>query len=435
MINPYDVMQKVGVPGARVVTLPQNFAFELTMDTWWSAVQRARLFSDFTGLDALYSYGMKSSTLIRSAIDKRLRPLKSRTFGVYIKGVEDERLTDTLKNSPLMREIIYQRGLANFTYARVVGVNKDKSTFVYPLRNLDVKNKAVKEQTYNTKGDYVVKNHVNMFWVQTSYQSEDTLGLLEPVMRDYINIMNAQNAWQAASQYSAYKQMVLYVENGDPEMMAQAKLAAQNIGLGQVLVAGQATDIDTKQKIRDYELVNTLGGEAADTFRIFKENIEQLRNQIMQIILGSSLLGMSDKNTNSERLVRAHLKLFRDICESDAVEVQDWLNTEENRVKLAYVMGEPALAKAEFIVKPANYIDIGDIETYTKMLKELNIIPTESFIEKSGLDPEDVILPDENVEDAGTGDEGTVNVSKERNAARSFPAMVVERTGRLFKRR
>ena len=185
-----------GVPGARIQALPQNYRFELTMETWWSAVQRARVYSDFTGLDALFSYLLKSSTLIRSAVDKRLRPLKSRTFGVIVDGKEDKRLTKLIKNSPFVRELIYQRGLANFTFARVVGVNKDFSTYVYPLRNLDIVNKAVRRMTYEIQDPIYVKSHVNLFWMQTSYNSEDTLGLLEPVARDYINMCNAQNNWQ-----------------------------------------------------------------------------------------------------------------------------------------------------------------------------------------------------------------------------------------------
>ena len=50
--NPYNIMNFHGVPGARIQALPQNYHFELTMETWWSAVQRARVYSDFTGLDA-----------------------------------------------------------------------------------------------------------------------------------------------------------------------------------------------------------------------------------------------------------------------------------------------------------------------------------------------------------------------------------------------
>ena len=71
--NPYNIMNFHGVPGARIQALPQNYHFELTMETWWSAVQRARVYSDFTGLDSLFSYLLKSSTLIPSAVDIRLR--------------------------------------------------------------------------------------------------------------------------------------------------------------------------------------------------------------------------------------------------------------------------------------------------------------------------------------------------------------------------
>lgn len=431
--NPYNILNYEGVAGARVQALPQNYAFSLTMDTWWSAVIRAREYSDFTGLDALYSYIMKSSTIVRSAIDKRLRPLKSRTFGVYINGVEDKRLTEVVKSSAFVRELIYQRGLANFTYARVVGVDKNGDTFVYPLRNLDIVNKAVRKQTYDIEDIFYVNSHVNLFWLQTNATSEDTLGLLEPVARDVINMFNAQNDWQTASQFNAYQQMVMYYEDGDEKMLNAAQQAASQVGLGTVIVSGKTTDEISGKVQKNLELENVYGSATADTFRTFKENIEQLRASIMQLILGSSLLGMSDKNTNSERLVRAHLKLFRDITESDAMDVQDWFNRPENKKKLAYLLKEPAIETCTFKVKPSNYIDIGDVDVFTKMLKDLALAPTEEFIEKVGLSKNDVVGYEE-LENVDTRNATTRKVRASGGAERRFKTMVMDFAKRLFER-
>lgn len=433
MKNPYNILNYFGATGAKIQALPQNYAFELTMATWWSAVQRARLYSDYVGLDALYSYVMKSSTIIRSAIDKRLRPLRSRTFAVYVNGKERTELTDKLANSPTMRDLIYQRGLANFTYARVIGVDRNGETFIYPLRNLDTVNRAVRKMTYDVRDVFLVKNHVNLFWMQTSYKSEDTLGLLEPICRDYINLMNAQNNWQTASQYQAYQQPVMYYENGDEKMQQAAEQSAAQVGLGTVIVSGKSTDEISGKVVKDLELENVGTGTAADTFRIFKENIEQLRGSIMQLVLGSSLLGMSDKNTNSERLVRAHLKLFRDIQESDAIDVQDWLNLRENKIKLAYIFDEPDIENCTFKVKPLNYIDIGDVEAYVNMIKELGLGATRDFILKTGLDPDDV-TGYEDAQNVSEGNKRTGSLPQKGNAKRSVANVVVDFTKRIFKR-
>lgn len=433
MKNPYNILNYFGATGAKIQALPQNYAFELTMATWWSAVQRARLYSDYVGLDALYSYVMKSSTIIRSAIDKRLRPLRSRTFAVYVNGKERTDLTDKLANSPVMRDLIYQRGLANFTYARVIGVDRNGETFIYPLRNLDTVNRAVRKMTYDTQDVFLVKNHVNLFWMQTSYKSEDTLGLLEPICRDYINLMNAQNNWQTASQYQAYQQSVMYYENGDEKMQQAAEQSAAQIGLGTVIISGKSTDEISGKVVKDLELENVGTGTAADTFRIFKENIEQLRGSIMQLVLGSSLLGMSDKNTNSERLVRAHLKLFRDIQESDAIDVQDWLNLRENKIKLAYIFDEPDIENCTFKVKPLSYVDVGDVEVYVKMIKELGLGATRDFILKTGLDPDDV-TGYENAQNVSEGDKRPGPLPQKGNAKRSVANVVVDFTKRIFKR-
>jgi len=434
MRDPYNILNKHGVRGARNVELPNNYSFELNMDAWWSAIIRARQYSDFTGLDAMYSYVMKSSTLVRAAIDKRLRPLRMRSFSVMINGVENETLTKTFDASPLIKELIYQKGLSNFTYARVIGVNKDDETYVYPLRNLDVLNKAVKEQTHDVKGAWRVKNHVNLFWLQTSYVSEDTLGLLEPICRDYINAMNAQNNWQTASQFLAYQQMMMYYENGDEEMEVAAALAAAKVGIGEVIVTGQSTDEITGKITKDLELQNVGGGNSGDTFRIFKENIDSLYENIALVVLGSSLLMKTAKNTNSERLVRAHLKGFNEIVETDALDVQNWLNLSENKNKLAFLLKEPALANATFLAKPANNIDVGEIDSFTEFFDKMHLTPTEMFIRKIGLNDNDIVGYEKS-KNVNKRNEELSKVRGEGDAKGGIKNMVVGSAKRFFSKK
>jgi len=431
MNSPYNYTSKHGVKGAKNVVFPNNYSFELNMDTWWSAVTRARLYSDFTGLDALYSYVMKSSSLVRAAIDKRLRPLKLRSFTVLIDGKEDERLTKLFGTNPLIRGLIYQKGLANFTFARVVGVDKDDELYVYPLRNLDVVNKAVKAQTYDDMGTWSVKSHVNLFWLQTHYQSEDTLGLLEPICRDYINAMNAQNNWQTASQFLAYQQMMMYYENGDEDMEVAAETAAAKVGIGEVIVTGQSTDEVTGKIIKDLELVNVGGGNSGDTFRIFKENIDSLYENIALVVLGSSLLMKTAKNTNSERLVRAHLQGFHEIIETDVLDVQDWMNKTENKTKFAYLLKESAFLNATFEAKPASNIDVGEIDSFTEFFSKMKLAPTDSFIRKIGLNVKDVVGYEES-KNVDKRNKELREVREQGNAKRSLKDVVVDSAKRLF---
>lgn len=433
MKNPYNLLNKEGVAGARNIVLPNNYQFELNMDTWWSAVNRARQYSDFTGLDALYSYVMKSSTLVRAAIDKRMRPLRQRSFSVLVNGKEDERLSKLFGADPMVNELIYQKGLANFTYARVIGIDKEKETYVYPLRNLDVLNKAVKKQTHDDKGTWYVKSHVNLFWLQTAYQSEDTLGLLEPICRDYINAMNAQNNWQTASQFLAYQQMMMYYENGDEKMQEAAEVAAGKVGIGEVIVTGQSTDEVSGKITRDLELENVGGGTSGDTFRIFKENIDSLYENIALVVLGSSLLMKTAKNTNSERLVRAHLRGFNEIVETDALDVQNWLNKSENKKKFAYLLGEPALLNATFEKNPMNNIDVGEVDSFTEFFDKMELRPTDTFIRKIGLNDNDIV----GYEDSKNVDKRNKELSKvrgEEDAKRSVKSVVVDSAKRIFSR-
>ena len=431
MKNPYDLLTKQGVARAKNVVLPNNYNFELVLETGWSAVTRARLYSDFTGLDALYSYLMKSSTLIRAAINKRLAPLRMREFSIEIDGEVDERLTKKFARNSVINELIYQKGLANFTYARVIGVDKEEDTYVYPLRNLDVPNRAVKAQTYDTKGKWYVKNHVNLFWLQSKYQSEDTLGLLEPIARDYINAVKAQNNWQTASQFLAYQQMMMYYENGDEKMQEVAEEAAENIGVGKVVVTGQTTDEVTGKVTRDLELENVGSGNSGDTFRIFKENIDSLLENISLVILGSSLLMKTAKNTNSERLVRAHLKGFNEVVETDALDVQDWLNKKENKKKFAYLLREPQIEVATFAAQPIDKIDVGEIDIFAELFEKVGLYPTDEFIRKIGLNPNDVVGYEKS-ENVSKRNEELGKVRGDGDAKRSIKSVVVGSAKRFF---
>ncbi len=434
MINPYNILHPQGVAGGKTTVLPANYSFDLTTDTWWSATTRARLYSDFTGLDALYNYVMKSSTIVRAAIDKRLRPLRERTFGVFINGKENEALTGKFAASALVRELVYQKGLAKFVFARVVGVNKDLTTYVYPMRNLDFVNRAIKGQTYDFEGKTLVKGHVNLFWMQSPYDSEDTLGLLEPISRDYIDYRSAANNWLTAGQYMAYQQMIMYYENGDTDAMPNAaKQAASRIGLGEVLVAGKITDEATGNVVKELELQNVQGAASADTFRIYKENLDTLAENISVLVLGSSLLLTSAKNTNSERLVRAHLKGFNDICEADARDVQEWLDMPENKEKLAYLLGMPELTGASIRVKPSTYIDTGDIETYTTMFKDMALTPTDTFVRKVGLDLDDVVGYEDS-KNAIARSKAVIRLREKNDAKRTVKSVVSEYAKRVFTR-
>jgi hypothetical protein len=125
--------------------------------------------------------------------------------------------------------------------------------------------------------------------------------------------------------------------------------------------------------------------------------------------------------------------LFRDITESDATDVQDWLNQESVRTKIAFLLNEPRIAAARFEAKPSSYIDIGDIEVYTKMLKDLGMAPLEGFVEKTGLGIEDITgYGDDKKANQGGGGDNTL--PQKRATTRSVASVVVDVAKRLFNR-
>lgn len=60
------------------------------------------------------------------------------------------------------------------------------------------------------------------------------------------------------------------------------------------------------------EIKTDMTNAAPEAFRTFKENIMNRYSEIMQLVTGGTLLGSTEKNTNSENLVEAHLQLYED---------------------------------------------------------------------------------------------------------------------------
>ena len=84
-------------------------------------------------------------------------------------------------------------------------------------------------------------------------------------------------------------------------------------------------------------------------------------------------------------------------------------------------------------MKPSNYGDIGDVDVYSKMLNDLGLKPTVSFVEKVGRSAEDVII-DEVVENTGEGGEGAEPVPQNRNAKRGIAGMAEDFAKRILNR-
>lgn len=75
----------------------------------------------------------------------------------------------------------------------------------------------------------------------------------------------------------------------------------------------------------------------ADAFRVFKEYISEYRSEIMQLVTGGTLLGATEKNTNSEELAQIHMNMYHDILDDDTESCLAMFNMPAALSKLARI--------------------------------------------------------------------------------------------------
>ena len=115
--------------------------------------------------------------------------------------------------------------------------------------------------------------------------------------------------------------------------------------------------------IRDRVEVNPINTQSyADAFRVFKEYISEYRSEIMQLVTGGTLLGATEKNTNSEELAQIHMNMYHDILDDDTESCLAMFNMPATLSKLARIFKDDRFFTAELVEIPNETISIDTFE-------------------------------------------------------------------------
>lgn len=397
-INPFQVPQKVGSDGIESNYLFNNYYMDYTPAKWRQAVDRAIQYSDLTLLDTIYSYSLQSSPFLESQINKRLIPLYKRNFAFEVNGKIDKKLTEEhITNSWWFRKFMRYIALSKFYGVKLFQVDPEKRELLdFPLRNIDIFNKALRLGTYQYYSIINAKDYDNLFYFQPDTDQDFKLGLLQPISRAMIGIVQMFVNWELLGKRYSFPLTTIGYNANNAENKNMAKLVAQNLDMMTIpLIPFRSEYGNAGRSIYAIEVNPVQTQTQSDAFRVMKEYVIEYRSEIMQLVTGGTLLGATEKNTNSENLAEIHMQMYRDILDTDTRENLEQFNRPEVTQKLAKLLKTPRLADAKLVEIPDKtvtsklFVEVGD------MMARQGLQYSEKSFEKVGLETSDIKIKEQ----------------------------------------
>ena len=388
--NPYQVPQRIGTGGIESRYLFNNYYREWTPATWRRAVDMAIQYSDMSFLDTLYSWCIQSSPFLESQINKRLMPIYKRNFVFGRNGKENSRLTEKyIRNSWWFKRFIRYIMLSQFYGCKMFAINPDKKQVVdFPLRNIDIFNKALRFQTFEYYQVINASDYDNLFFFQPESDQDFKLGLLQSISRAMIGIVEMFNDWQVLGKRYSFPLTTIGYEANNTQAKEDARLTAQNLDMLTIPLIPFTQDFTHNGKSMYSIEVNPINTQTgSDAFRVFKEYVIEYRSEIMQLVTGGTLLGSTEKNTNSEQLAKIHWEIYQDILDSDAELTLTLANDESIKQKLAILFDDFSIETSPIIELPDERLPLSTFVDVGKMMSQQGLKYLPEAFKLVGIDP------------------------------------------------
>ena len=236
-----------------------------------------------------------------------------------------------------------------------------------------------------------VDEYDNIFFFRPETDQDFGMGLLQPISRAMIGIVEAYNNWSILGKRFSYPTMVIGFDNNNTIAQQFASELARKVDIMETPIIPFFYDSATGGKSKYMVEVNPVQTQSyPDAFRVFKEYISEYRSEIMQLVTGGTLLGATEKNTNSEQLASIHMELYQDIIADDKKSVLSVLNEGGALKKIARLYGEPALERARAVEVPDLSIPIDKAEIIMNGAAKMGIQLSANFFKKIGLEESDI---------------------------------------------
>lgn len=391
-IDPIQVPYEVGISGIESKYLPNYYDYRFTPQFWRIAYNKAMNYSDMSYLDTLYSWVVQSSPFLVSQMDKRVTPIMNRIFVIRNSdGSIDDKATKLICETKWFRFLIRSFIMSKFYGIRVPQIDIEKDRVAdFPLRNIDIKNRAVRSMTFDYDRIASIDDYDNTFYIQPYDDQDFQFGMLLQISRAMIDIQQAYMNWNIFATRSSYPRTTLGYQAGNEKSKTMAENLARVLDNPTAVLISpyEASRYQKGERMYSVEMKSDMINAAPEAFRTFKENIMSRWSEIMQLITGGTLLGATEKNTNSEHLVEAHLKMYEDKKKEDLI---DCLYVCRNvfMPKLRKLIQNVDLEGKYIDVMPDKTIGMEEFKNISDAASKQGIRLSTSFFERIGLDKTD----------------------------------------------
>lgn len=394
-VDPYDVYRPQGTTNVKSRFLPNDYFYIDYTPFWWrTAMDQAINYSDLSMVDALYGWCVQSSAFLRSQIDKRLDPMMVRQFRFVdpITRIENEEFTREITSTKWFKQLRRARLLSQFYGIKVVGIDRATGSVIdYPMRNIDIVNHGIRYETYNITEIAYIDDYDNIFYMQPETDQDFMLGLLQPISRAMIGYIDAYNNWAVTGKSYSYPKMSVVYNSASAGMEDKAREVGANLDdpTSTAILPGRF-NIDDKELHAEIDLKPIQSQMYPNAHEVFRQLIDSWKQEVMQLVTGGTLLGATEKNTNSEQLARIHVRLYQNILAKDVSEYVDWANSIEVRTKLSNLFNDRRFMDYDLEEIPDRSIDIYDAEKQVKAMSQVGVQPTVEYWKKLGLEEQDI---------------------------------------------
>lgn len=339
--QPVNPIKPVGLSPHIVESYPMTRYLDYTERDWRFAVDS--IVNNGMGMNwgTMVTWALSQSTFLRSLINRRIDPLLEHNY--VVKDQADnvvERFSDVL-DSQWFKEIVKSIGLSIFYGYTAGGFDpKTKNVFRYPIELIDPFNESLKENPYRTEGDTRFNDYSDLFFVKYFDERQTMLGLLEPLIYDYIGMAMARRNWLASGARYAFPMLMVgyngdatefenYTdENGEVQQreVNRNKETAIHIARNLDPTVGLASPFHLNENgipVYDVDVKQTEMTAKERGFETYKSFIDDTEQRMMNLVLGASLT-MDEGHSRS--LGEVHERVTDSIHEKDLKMVVETLN-------------------------------------------------------------------------------------------------------------
>ena len=376
---------------------PSNYYREWNLTTWRAACEQAMRMGYPIDYAAMTTWVFNCSPFIQHLFREIAIGIEnSPVFLFDAKGNKIDEWSEELCSqswfNTLRKEMIYA------WFWGFSGLNFDplkKEVYKYPQQNIDPINRFLKQSSFNMYDGINFDEYLNLLFVQPSTNYESFLGWMQPICRDFIQMNQNNNNWIAAGERMAYPLMeVYYPENSvgqdeTDQTVNEYKLEAQNIAANanpqNAIVAPYTRNVDgTINKTIEVEYTTATQGTAG-AYRIYKDFNEEKKDDIMQMILLSTLTS-SVGSKGSLALGDIHMQKLEQGIKSLVTWHVDELNKSFLGKIAQFYKNFPADAK--FGTNKAKQYKLLEIKTMSEILTANGKQLTTEFFIDQGISPE-----------------------------------------------